>query len=226
MIEIVSPRKLALSIVGLVIALALSLGAFPHAQATPAPAIPATLTPTMVMPATPAPTATMTATPAPTTAQPGFGFACILPVEYGVVTGIYGERRGENLVHRGVDYGCLVDRPLTAVLSPLTGRIAHVGVPDDLGVYGSALGDAVIVESGDGEWRVILAHVSYWRVQPGDLVAAGEPVAVCGSTGESNGAHTHMEIQRLTPGFGWLTVPPENLPGAEGCAWNSLRRLP
>ncbi|RSM37903.1 peptidase M23, partial [Actinoplanes sp. ATCC 53533] len=39
------------------------------------------------------------------------------------------------------------------------------------------------------------AHLSVAKVQPGDMIDAGEPIGAEGSTGNSTGPHLHFEVR-------------------------------
>lgn len=142
-------------------------------------------------------------------------FACRLPLDYGRVTQRYGVET-DGIVHKGVDYGCLDDHSL--VYSPMAGVIAHAGF------LAGGLGNTIIVERGG--WRVLLGHLAFWNRVVGDTIKAGDVVGICGNSGNSSGPHVHMEIQRWNATWGWMTVPPRNLPGAEGCVWESWQKWP
>ncbi|MEW6287066.1 MAG: M23 family metallopeptidase [Chloroflexota bacterium] len=182
-------------------------------SATPAITALPTMTPTLI-PILP----TATPTPAPLLIPAGGGkiFACRLPAEFGVVTSRYGEPRGD-VVHHGIDYGCPRDIKDVRVLSPMNGRVSFVG---NLG----ELGNAIIIENGG--WRVLLGHLAFWGVSEGTEVKPGDVLGICGSTGNSSGPHVHMEVQVWNDPWYWQTVPPQNLPGAEACEWESLKQLP
>jgi hypothetical protein len=87
------------------------------------------------------------------------------------------------------------------VLSPADGVVAGVirGVrdnrPGSMNPY-SALGNAVFIEHGKNEVSV-LAHFKQKsiRVKAGDKVRKGQPLGLCGNSGNSSEAHIHYHLQ-------------------------------
>ncbi|WP_158223464.1 M23 family metallopeptidase [Mucilaginibacter sp. MD40] len=59
--------------------------------------------------------------------------------------------------------------------------------------YNPKLGLSVTIDHGNS-LRSIYGHLSQWLVIPGDTVAAGEPIAVTGSTGAVTGEHLHFAL--------------------------------
>ena len=85
-----------------------------------------------------------------------------------------------------------------------------------------AYGNLVVVEN-EG-YRVYLAHNSDLKVLPGEVVSAGDVVAVSGSTGNSSGFHVHFEV-RVCAGAAWTAIDPlaTELPGQSRiCDWYDL----
>jgi urea transporter/murein DD-endopeptidase MepM/ murein hydrolase activator NlpD len=88
------------------------------------------------------------------------------------------------------------------VLAPGAGEVAqvHDGLPD--GAPGELdtrhpWGNAVVLRHGPELFSVV-AHLKQGSVlvRPGQLVAAGQPVAACGSSGRSPRPHVHVQAQR------------------------------
>lgn len=144
-------------------------------------------------------------------------FRCILPPQYGYLTDWYGTARDGGYIHSGIDYGCYW-RPVP-VYTPMGGKVVYAGWSE------VGYGNLVIIENGN--FRVFLAHNSEMIVQENDEVDAGDPIGLCGSTGNSTGPHVHFEVriwneteQRWTP------VDPNavTLPGQEAyCDWYALK---
>jgi murein DD-endopeptidase MepM/ murein hydrolase activator NlpD len=87
------------------------------------------------------------------------------------------------------------------VLAPADGVVTDVitgvrdNVPGSMNAY-SALGNAVVIEHRKYEVSV-LAHFKQGsiRVQPGDKVARGQVLGLCGNSGNSSEAHIHYHLQ-------------------------------
>lgn len=86
-------------------------------------------------------------------------------------------------------------------------------------------GNLVIIENEN--YQIFLAHNSEMFVQEGDVIEAGEPIGLCGSTGNSTGYHVHFEVRRWSEtSQRWMPVDPNAvvLPGQEGyCDWYALQ---
>lgn len=124
------------------------------------------------------------------------------------VTSPYGYRvhptTGAKDLHRGVDIGVAAGTPIKAVQD---GRVISAGNAGDYGL-------CVVIEGVDG-YQSRYAHCSSLSVRAGQEVARGDVIAAVGSTGNSTGAHLHLEVthngQYLNPyyyvdngGYGYL----------------------
>ena len=89
--------------------------------------------------------------------------------------------------HPGIDIGIL--RSLT-VRAAAPGRVLLVGEPRGFEGYGRI----VFVDVGGG-YTALYAHLSRFRVRPGDEVTAREPIGVAGCTGWCTGTHLHFEVR-------------------------------
>jgi len=68
-------------------------------------------------------------------------------------------------------------------------------------------GETVEVNNPENTLKVLFIHFSRVFVNTGDMIKAGTPIGVMGSTGFSTGEHVHYEI--LTKdGLSWLAVNP------------------
>ena len=105
----------------------------------------------------------------------------------GSVTSPYGYRvhpiHGGRDLHRGVDIGAEWGTPIRAVQD---GRVASAG---EAGSYGLCL-----VIAGEDGYQSRYAHCSSLAVSTGQEVRKGDIVAYVGDTGDSTGAHLHLEV--------------------------------
>lgn len=91
---------------------------------------------------------------------------------------------GEYKFHNGVDIGGQMGEPIGAFAA---GTVEYIGENDDHGLY-------LQIDHGNGV-KSFYAHCSKLLVFQGQTVAAGETVALVGSTGVSTGPHLHFEIK-------------------------------
>jgi len=129
-------------------------------------------------------------------ALPGFradgllsGTAWTDPV-LGPITDVYGPRpsrpAGTALFHPGVDIGASCG---SVIVAAAAGTVSAAG-PN--GGYGNW----VLIDHGDGV-QTGYAHIATGTimVHVGQHVAAGQPIAQVGDTGESTGCHLHVEVR-------------------------------
>ena len=102
----------------------------------------------------------------------------------------YGYRWGK--LHAGIDLG-MGNSPGTSlgksVIAVAQGTVIVAGTHSSYGYY-------VIIDHGGG-LQTLYAHclANSLMVVPGQIVAAGEPIARVGSTGYSTGPHLHFEVR-------------------------------
>jgi murein DD-endopeptidase MepM/ murein hydrolase activator NlpD len=89
--------------------------------------------------------------------------------------------------HPGIDIGIL--RSLT-IRAAAPGRVKLVGERRGYEGYGSI----VLVKVGGG-YTTLYAHLSSYRVHPGQEVRAGQKLGVAGCTGWCTGTHLHFEVR-------------------------------
>ena len=106
----------------------------------------------------------------------------------GYVSSPYGYRihpiTREKDLHRGIDIAVAEGTPIQATQD---GRVISAG---DAGDYGLC----VVIEDGKG-YQSRYAHCSSISVTVGQEVKRGETIAAVGSTGNSTGAHLHLEVK-------------------------------
>lgn len=113
----------------------------------------------------------------------------IRPVRARWLTSAFGRRRdpidGRWVVHKGMDLGGAMG---TQILAPADGIVIWTG---SRGGYGQT----VVLDHGYGI-QTHFAHLSGYRVSPGDTVQRGDVIAEMGNTGRSTGPHLHYEVRR------------------------------
>lgn len=106
---------------------------------------------------------------------------------HGEITSEYGNRTnpvsGEYLMHSGVDI---------AADSGTAIRAAYSGIVSDVG-SNSVGGNYISLVHKDGS-ETLYCHCSKIIAQKGDVIRAGETIALVGSTGRSTGSHLHFEM--------------------------------
>ncbi len=86
--------------------------------------------------------------------------------------------------HEGMDFTCAV------------GTEVHVtgdGTVESVNYSFNGYGNEIVVNHGYG-YRTRYAHLSRFKVSPGQKVTRGEVIAYSGSTGKSTGPHLHYEV--------------------------------
>jgi murein DD-endopeptidase MepM/ murein hydrolase activator NlpD len=86
--------------------------------------------------------------------------------------------------HSGVDLAAPLDTPIYAA----TG--GSVSLSRERGGYG-----LYIMVTRDPQLSTLYGHLDWPLVQSGDVVAAGQAIALMGSTGNSTGPHLHFEVR-------------------------------
>ena len=111
------------------------------------------------------------------------------PVDGARLTSGFGMRMhpllGYSRMHKGVDFGAAYGSPIMAAAA---GRIEFVGWHGGHGKY-------VKINHGNG-FATAYAHMSGFKVTPGQRVAQGQVIGYVGSTGMSTGPHLHYELYR------------------------------
>lgn len=112
------------------------------------------------------------------------------PIKYNRISQKYTAR------HKGLDMAAPKG---TEVFSVAPGKVIAAGY----GVWHSSYGYHVVIKHDFGFTNY--AHLSKIKVKPGQSVAAGQIVGLCGSTGNSTGSHLHFEIHK---GKKWNRIDP------------------
>lgn len=102
---------------------------------------------------------------------------------------------GEWKLHAGLDFDCNYGDPIVAAQN---GKVVVTSGK-------TGFGNHVIIDHGDK--YTLYAHLSSIGVGLTDVVAAGQPIGNCGSTGASTGPHLHFEVQQFLYG-GWVDPYP------------------
>lgn len=102
----------------------------------------------------------------------------------GRITSNFGPRRGR--FHYGVDIKLNIG---DSVRSIFPGKVRFVG-------YSSGYGKLVLIRHHNG-LETYYAHLSKYNVSKGDIVEAGDVIALGGNTGRSTGPHLHLELRYL-----------------------------
>jgi murein DD-endopeptidase MepM/ murein hydrolase activator NlpD len=104
------------------------------------------------------------------------------PLE-GQVSSPFGWRSGRR--HEGIDIPAKVG---TTVRAAEAGRVIHSG---KLAAYGN-----VVIIKHSGRYSTVYAHNDRNRVEKGQFVERGDPIATVGRTGNASGSHLHFEVRR------------------------------
>jgi murein DD-endopeptidase MepM/ murein hydrolase activator NlpD len=118
----------------------------------------------------------------PSSFTPTSGLSRLLAPVTGIITGIFGEGRGDHR-HAGIDYAVPIGTPVKAAAA---GRVVAAGAAGGYGLR-------VDVDHGNGI-VTRYAHLDRLGVNIGDVLGAGDTVGRSGNTGESTGPHLHFEV--------------------------------
>ena len=118
-------------------------------------------------------------------------FLCPIKQESPYITQYFGERpsvynRFGLKGHNGLDFRC---KSGTLLSSPIDG-VVFTGDEgrDGYGKY---------IRIKNGEYDVILAHLSKIEIRAGSKVKVGDPLAFSGNTGFSSAPHLHFGVRKL-----------------------------
>ncbi|SHN49161.1 Peptidase family M23 [Geodermatophilus obscurus] len=117
----------------------------------------------------------------------------VLPVDGGRLTSGFGSRWGT--VHAGIDLAAPMRTPEKAAMD---GVVLEAGPASGYGL-------AVFVQHGNGDVTVY-GHMDEILVSAGQVVRAGDTIALLGNRGQSTGPHLHFEVR--LGGLGGQKVDP------------------
>ncbi len=113
--------------------------------------------------------------------------SCVCPVEYIQITSDFGERTdpftNQKAVHNGLDMAVAEG---SSVVAAWSGTVLAC-TSDPIG------GNYIIIDHASG-MSTYYGHLSEILVESGQMVTAGERIALSGNTGKSTGPHLHFEI--------------------------------
>jgi predicted flap endonuclease-1-like 5' DNA nuclease len=119
------------------------------------------------------------------------------PTEYGTITQRFGENPGFYSKfglpgHEGVDFRAPEGSEIYAAADGLVTDVRLDGFSDPLL---KPYGNQVRIQH-DGGYLTIYAHLSHVVVMRGEVVKAGQLIALAGNTGNSLSAHLHLSLKR------------------------------
>jgi murein DD-endopeptidase MepM/ murein hydrolase activator NlpD len=117
----------------------------------------------------------------------------VLPVDGGRLTSGFGSRWGT--VHAGIDLAAPMRTPEKAAMD---GVVLEAGPASGYGL-------AVFVQHGNGDVTAY-GHMDEILVSAGQVVRAGDTIALLGNRGQSTGPHLHFEVR--LGGLGGQKVDP------------------
>ena len=112
----------------------------------------------------------------------------VLPVDDYHLTAEFGDWGLWAGYHTGLDFSADYGAPIKAMAN---GEITEVG-------YDGSYGNKVVITLDDGT-ELWFCHMSEYAVSSGEVVRAGEVIGYVGTTGNTTGAHLHVEVR---PGAG------------------------
>ncbi len=111
------------------------------------------------------------------------------PLDNARVSSLFGYRQnpvtGKYSFHSGYDLAAPHGSDIYAMYS---GTVVKAS-------YDSGYGNFLIIEHAEG-FQTLYAHCSKLLCSSGDAVSAGDVIALVGSTGNSTGAHLHVEFRK------------------------------
>lgn len=103
----------------------------------------------------------------------------------GPLTSGYGYRKRFGRMHKGVDLGIKMNDTIYAAFDGKVRLTAYEG---------KGYGNYIILRHANG-LETVYGHLNKHLVKPDDVVRAGDPIGLGGSTGRSTGPHLHFETR-------------------------------
>lgn len=91
-----------------------------------------------------------------------------------------------SIMHEGIDFTATTGTEIYA-----TGN----GVVEKVESMGRGYGNNVVINHGFG-YETLYAHMSKFKVRPGQRISRGDIIGYVGSTGSSTGPHVHYEVMK------------------------------
>ena len=98
-------------------------------------------------------------------------------------------------VHMGVDFPGQLNNEYKKVVALIHGKVWACTWNGSVNEASSGYGRVMIIK-GDNNLLYLLAHLSTFLKKVGDEVFPGDDVAIAGNTGNSFGAHLHLEVHK------------------------------
>lgn len=105
------------------------------------------------------------------------------------ITDVFGYRPRRRRMHYGLDVKVYVGDTIRSAFCGKVRIVKNQGRRRGYGMY--------IVIRHDNGLETVYGHLSKWLVKEGQLVQAGQPIALGGNTGRSTGSHLHFETRFL-----------------------------
>lgn len=153
---------------------------------------------------------------------PGYSSGGLVrPLKGGAITSRFGASRG-RYPHAGTDFAVPIGTPIFAAMDGTVQKAGTNAITGRTGI-GAFLGH-------DGGRNTYYGHLSKLLVQVGDVVKAGQQIALSGNTGKSTGPHLHFETWvggkpvNAEPYLNGAAMPTGGS-GGSGGGWNPLQGL-
>ena len=101
--------------------------------------------------------------------------------------GVYFWYKKRKLKHQGTDWGMPVGVPMLSSFNGVVSRVEKYRI--------EGYGPSVYIQSADGKFETLHAHLDGIYVEKGQKVKAGEVIGVSGNKGFSTGPHLHYGLK-------------------------------